>query len=450
MKKVIFIIFGIVALFLASVYLVYQPETDHFPLRTEINGIDVSDMSIQRAEEKLAESWNSKDFYFVYKGKFCHVPMASLTYEQALENVMSSLTRTEKFRYFFRIGNEFTVQMKPNDSEEFLAEITALPICDNTDKEKTVNAYVDLSDFEFRVVPEKIGTEVDPKNLRNIAYEKIADGIFRADLTDDVMIKQPEITVGSHELKDRLQYCKDNLSFKLEYDANGKTEVLTPKTIDDLVTYTDKGPKYNKKKLTKFIENLAGQVNEYQRAYNFRTHGGSKITVQAVTFGKVLDKDGTTKNLKKALKAQKPGAIDLQWAQTKYSGGEGIGNSYIEVSISQQHVWCYKNGDLVVDCDCVTGGPGHDTARGVFVVQYVTGPTTLRGENGDGTNYESPVNCFVPFYGGQGFHGSNGWRSQWGGNIYTYAGSHGCVNCPDAAAKKIADTVCYGYPVVIY
>ena len=42
MKKVIFIIFGIVALFLASVYLFYQPETDHFPLRTEINGIDVS------------------------------------------------------------------------------------------------------------------------------------------------------------------------------------------------------------------------------------------------------------------------------------------------------------------------------------------------------------------------------------------------------------------------
>ena len=86
----------------------------------------------------------------------------------------------------------------------------------------------------------------------------------------------------------------------------------------------------------------------------------------------------------------------------------------------------------------------------MFTVQYVTGPTTLRGSNDDGSKYESPVNCFIPFYGGQGFHGSNGWRSKWGGDIYKTSGSHGCVNCPDAAAKKIADNVSAGYPVVIY
>ena len=74
----------------------------------------------------------------------------------------------------------------------------------------------------------------------------------------------------------------------------------------------------------------------------------------------------------------------------------------------------------------------------------------MRGYNGDGTKYASPVNCFMPFYGGQGLHGSNGWRSQWGGEIYKTAGSHGCVNCPDAAARKMADTVSAGYPVVIY
>ena len=53
-------------------------------------------------------------------------------------------------------------------------------------------------------------------------------------------------------------------------------------------------------------------------------------------------------------------------------------------------------------------------------------------------------------YGGQGLHGSNNWRSSWGGNIYKYNGSHGCVNCPDWAAWEMHNIVEAGYPVVIY
>lgn len=450
MKRVIFIIFGIIVLFFAGVYLLYQPSEEFFPKQTVINGVDVSDLKIADAEKKLADTWSGHDFDFRYKGEVYKVPMNSITYDLSLNSIIPALTHYEKFRAFFRRENRFTVPMIPQESEEFLALIADLPFCDNTGKEKTQDAYIDLSDFEFRIVEEKIGTEVDPANIRDIAYKDIENGIFTELLTDAAIIRQPEVVVGSAALAKRLQYCKDNLSYKLEFDVNGEKEVLTPQQLEDMAVYNEDGPELNDKAIKAYIEDLAGKVNEWNSTYSFKTSGGRKINVQAVTYGRILDKDGMVKKLKKALKEQKSEEVELEWAQQTYSGGSGIGDSYIEVSIPDQHVWCYRNGECIVQCDCVTGMPGHDTVRGLYVVQYVTGPTTLKGLNDDGSSYASPVNCFIPFYAGQGLHGSNGWRSSWGGNIYLSSGSHGCVNCPDGAAKRIADNVTAGYPVVIY
>ena len=51
MKRVIFIIFGIIVLFFAGVYLLYQPSEEFFPKQTVVNGVDVSDLKIADAEK---------------------------------------------------------------------------------------------------------------------------------------------------------------------------------------------------------------------------------------------------------------------------------------------------------------------------------------------------------------------------------------------------------------
>ena len=450
MKKFIALLLLAVVLFFGGVYFLYQPPADRFPAKTRINNIDVTGLTIEEAEKKITESRTNRDFQFIYNKALFPVAMKTLKFDINAGSILKSLTYYEKLRYFLHMENRFEVPIKPAESEEFLQEIEKLPFCDNTGKEKTTDAYVDLSDFEFRTVKEKIGTEVDPKRVRDIAYENITNGNYAAELIDEDMIRQPELVADSDEFRKRLQYCKDNLSFKLEYDTGDGTEVIKPEQIDKMVTYTDGEPEFSKKQIKKFIKNLASECNEYNESYNFTTSGGSQITVKGVTYGRAIDQDAMTKELKSALKEQKSKSLDMKWSQLKYNNGKGIGDSYIEISIPGQHVWCYKNGELVVDCACVTGAPGHDTARGVFFINYITGPTTLRGYNGDGTKYASPVNCFMPFYGGQGLHGSNGWRSQWGGEIYKTAGSHGCVNLPLWAAETLYDNADVGTPVFIY
>lgn len=56
----------------------------------------------------------------------------------------------------------------------------------------------------------------------------------------------------------------------------------------------------------------------------------------------------------------------------------------------------------------------------------------------------------MQFNGGEGLHDAAGWRSAYGGSIYYYSGSHGCVNLPLDLAKTLYNTMEVGDPVIVY
>jgi hypothetical protein len=66
-----------------------------------------------------------------------------------------------------------------------------------------------------------------------------------------------------------------------------------------------------------------------------------------------------------------------------------------------------------------------------------------------GNGYKSWVNYFMPFNGGIGLHDAS-WRQNFGGTYYLYNGSHGCINMPYSAVKKIFENVSVGTKVIVY
>lgn len=116
----------------------------------------------------------------------------------------------------------------------------------------------------------------------------------------------------------------------------------------------------------------------------------------------------------------------------------------IEVSISKQKIWYYKNGDLKLSADVVTGTSGiHNTPTGTFKIR-----SKARGVYLVGADYRSYVNYWMPIYADIGLHDAT-WRSRFGGNIYTYNGSHGCINLPYNTAKWIYNNVPTGTTVKV-
>ena len=128
------------------------------------------------------------------------------------------------------------------------------------------------------------------------------------------------------------------------------------------------------------------------------------------------------------------------------SFGADVGDTYIEIDISDQHMWYIVKGNVFVSTDVVTGNyDSSDTPKGVYYIN-----NKARNINLVGADYVSFVEYWMAFIGGSyGIHDAS-WRSSFGGSIYKGNGSHGCVNTPYEAVKKIYNNVSVGTPVVIH
>lgn len=119
---------------------------------------------------------------------------------------------------------------------------------------------------------------------------------------------------------------------------------------------------------------------------------------------------------------------------------------YVEVDIRNQKAYYYKGGKQVLATNIVTGNSsnGHNTPTGVYSIRAKGRNTYLVGEN-----YKSFVQYWMPIIGNSiGLHDAS-WRSSFGGNIYTYNGSHGCINMPTSAAKKLFESAPVGTTVLV-
>ena len=121
--------------------------------------------------------------------------------------------------------------------------------------------------------------------------------------------------------------------------------------------------------------------------------------------------------------------------------------NYIMISISKQKLWYYKNGKLKLTSNVVTGTKNTwDTITGRFRIRNKANGTYLTGPD-----YKTWVNYWMLIdYGTQiGLHDAV-WRGSFGGSIYKYNGSHGCVNLPYSVAKSIFYSAPVGTLVLIY
>ena len=132
------------------------------------------------------------------------------------------------------------------------------------------------------------------------------------------------------------------------------------------------------------------------------------------------------------------------WLQRGAAHGEfDYGDTYVEVNLTAQHLFFYKDGELIIESDFVSGksSKGWDTPAGAYPLTYKQRNATLRGED-----YETPVSYWMPFNGNIGLHDAD-WRDSFGGTIYKNNGSHGCLNLPPKTAQIIYEHISAGDPV---
>ena len=189
----------------------------------------------------------------------------------------------------------------------------------------------------------------------------------------------------------------------------------------------------------------------------FTRPDGKEITVTGGAYGWSIDGAATSDLILAAIKSGQPTTIDVPTfseADHVNPGGQEWGR-YIDVDRTEQYARFYdEDGNVIWETDLVTGQPnlGHETPEGVWFVTSKETNTQLRGpEDAEGNpEWISYVDFWMGVVGNRvGLHNAP-WRGSFGGDIYTWNGSHGCINMSYEAAQELFNLVEIGVPVVVH
>lgn len=264
-----------------------------------------------------------------------------------------------------------------------------------------------------------------------------------------------------HKLRQHLLAFKQR---SVIYKLNGHSYKLTASLIEEVAYANGHYQLLKTNKLEKRLKEIASENDTFGKSYDFTTPSGSTVRVTNQSYGWGVWQSAALKAIKKAFDENKDSVEGSRYLYGKGfstaphgygKSNHGLGHTYIVVSISEQKAWFYRNGrNVLTISDLVTGTQdsttGDATPKGVWYIMYKQSPSTLKGQNDDGSSYSSEVKYWMPFtLSGCGFHDAS-WRTDWTKTAYLKGGSHGCVNIKPSEIKNVWNVVETGEPVIIY
>lgn len=196
-----------------------------------------------------------------------------------------------------------------------------------------------------------------------------------------------------------------------------------------------------------FIDDLADEYDTVGKTRSFHATRGDIVEVEGGIYGNKIDRQAEKEYLLNAfLEKRTENHIPAYTQMARKQGKDDIGDTYIEVDMTNQMMYYYVEGELMIETPVVTGNTSlrRGTPVGTNYVYNKQKNRILRGED-----YETPVKFWIPVKGAIGIHDAS-WRAKYGGEIYKTNGSHGCINTPLEEVSKLYDMVEIGTPCVMF
>lgn len=300
------------------------------------------------------------------------------------------------------------------------------------------------------ITKEVMGTRLDYDKTKTAIIHALNDGSTSIDLEKEGLYQNPEVYADDDALNEKANALNLVLGANVTLEMGDQSVQINPEMTAETFLSLDMDGNYyvDDSKVSSYIVKLADKTDTIGRKRTFHTSLGTTVELEGGDYGWTLDADSTAQELEEALKEKKKGTLEPVYFTTGLCRDKNdIGNTYVEIDLTNQHMWFYKNGSLIVDTPVVTGNPQKNNetpSGGVWSLKGKYRNATLKGEG-----YATPVDYWLPFNGGVGIHDLQK-RYYFGGSVYNGAGSHGCINTPLVAVKLIYNGIGDGTPVVVY
>ena len=446
-------IFWTVVIAIAVIYIIgIIFYSGHFYGRGTVFGIKMSNQTVEGLEKKIEEKVGAYKIDITTRDGVETIAASDvdLVFDNKgeVEELMEKQNPFLWFLMFSTSEKDTSVDVALNE-EKLESAIDGLDCLQKENVEKPTDAHLEFTGDAYQIVEETLGNKLEHDKTADIIRTSILEGEETIDLDQLSCYVAPEIYKDNENLVKECEEVNQLLTANITYDFSDRTEVVDKDEIADWITFGDDFEySLDEEKLTEYVHQLGLKYDTFGLSRTFKTSSGSEIKLRGGDYGWCINKPKTVEQLKElVLKGETTTTEPVYLYEGVCRDTNDIGGTYIEVSISAQTMWLYKDGKCIVSTPVVTGNvaKGHSTpAGGVWAIDARMTDYTLSGQD-----YDSEVSFWLPFNGDVGIHDAS-WRNKFGGSIYRTNGSHGCVNTPYSAMKTIYENVKIGYPVVVY
>lgn len=446
-RFIILLVSGVLIYLIISLYF-----TKHFYFNTTINGVDVSLKSYHDGEQAIKNYLKDYGLQLVERDgdtEDIKGQEIGMEYNEKV-NISSIFCKQNSFKWINSLFGEEKSYIKDlylYDLDKLEHKIKYLN-CFNKIIIEPQNVSFKYSNGSYEVIKEVDGNKMRKDILHQGIIASLLKGMTTLDLDENHCYEAPNYILNSEKTIQTKNLLNKYVSTSITYKFGDENEIIDGTEINKWLR-VDKNLDVviSKTSVMIYIKELSRKYDTIGITRKFKTSTGKIVEINGGLYGWKINQDGESKalieNIKQGVKIEK----EPFYTQKAFSRGDDeIGNTYVEINITRQHVWFYKDGKLIIAGAVVTGNPsrGNSTVTGVNMLNYKQKGVTLRG-----VGYEADVTYWMPFYGNIGLHDAS-WRYAFGGEIYKTKGTHGCVNAPAYLAKKIYENIEEGTPIISY
>jgi hypothetical protein len=460
MRKSILILAGIFSVLLIAAgtwgFIDNQnKESGYFPTNTMVNGMDCSGLSLEQANRAISRKWNSQEFVVNVDEKYAG-KLTDINFEYRIaDSIRYALIHSGMNPLFTWIAKEyhpFYADMQIiKVNTEFTNQFNDLGFINTANNKITANAYIDMSTATLPIVAEVYGNNIDRDKLLKEILSTIESGTFEIDINESDFYVTPTVLSNNPDLLATQKLYQNYLAFQITYDFGYNQEVLAPQNLAKIISYENGEVVIHENMVREYIKELAAKYDTAGMSRYFWANG-VKVSVYGGNYGYLIDQAAEITWLTDALKKGISATRSPKYLPTERSRSNSLyGTNYVEIDLTKQHLWIYQNSNLVISTPVVTGNVAKETPTpaGSYHIFYMQRDRILRGDDWDGSKYETPVAYWMAFNRGVGLHDAP-WRRSFGGTIYRTNGSHGCINMPPYMAKAAYSLLYIGFPVIVH
>ncbi|MDO4276405.1 MAG: peptidoglycan binding domain-containing protein [Eubacteriales bacterium] len=440
--------------------------SDKFFEGTTINGIDCSGKTAYEAEQALAGKVENYSIEIAARNLEPQVITGEqINYRYMSDGEVLKLLKQQKpyewIKGFFEEKSYTASENISFDKEMLQNQVKELNCAKEENQVAPENAYVAFNNSQFEIVPETQGSKLKVKQAYKVLDEAVSGSQTAVDFGSDAEVyEKAEVTSDSPELQATVDAYNNFTKASITYTFGEQSVTLDGSTIKDWLQFDEKGQLVNddasfQQHIADYVAQLAYDHDTVGTDREFYTTSGRTVYVYGSAYGWQIDQGAEIEQLTQEIRSGTQTVRDPVYSMTANSHGyNDIGDTYIEVDLSSQHMYYYQNGSIIFDSEIVSGNMSYDdrqTPSGIYTLYYKKSPDVLRGkllENGK-YEYEQPVTYWMPFNGGIGFHDAD-WQPYFGGDRYLSGGSHGCINMPPDNAAILYSIIEYNVPIVCF